>query len=151
MKFSSSLKVIFFLSLAANVFLVGYLIGDRSKGFMKHSMHGRYMMKEMMQGLSPESRAKVKPILRDSKHTLKSNMKQIHSHRQKIAEILVQEPLDTQMLKAQFDSIQHLSGTNIAQSQQAMYQALITLSLSERQAVAEHLKQPPRRRHRPHH
>lgn len=150
MKLSTSLKVILFVSLAANVFLIGYLIGESSHGFKRHSMHERHMMRAMLKDLSPETKQKVEPLLKTSKETFKNNKKQIRKHRQEIANLLMQESLDKEQLQSHFTAIQKLANEKISTSQQMMYEAILHLSPQERKAIAEHLQKHPRKKYRRH-
>lgn len=148
MKLSNGIKLTLVISLVLNVFLIGYLAGGYARPFHKPMTHERIMLKELFKGIPAETREKLKPEIKQTKQQLKSNMRLIRESRQAIAGILETDPLDTLALKAEFKKIQDLSHENIAISQNSLYQAIQSLSVEERKALAQRMKQKDKWRNR---
>ncbi|MGE4348288.1 MAG: periplasmic heavy metal sensor [Candidatus Berkiella sp.] len=148
MRIPHSLKIIFFLSIVLNVFLIGYVIGGK-KTFPFHRPMHEPIFFEALKDLPKESKKRLKQSFHESREKLKENRAKIKNERQEIAILLVKDPIDEAKIKAHLKAIQKLANESLSISQDSLLDALLAATPEERKQIAENLSKNKRfdRRH----
>ena len=127
MRIPHSLKIIFFLSIVLNVFLIGYVIGGKKTFPFHRPMH------------EPIFFEALKDLPKESKKRLKNNREKMKKERQEIAALLKKEPIDEAKIKAHLQVIQKIANENLSISQDSLLDALLAATPEERKQIAENL------------
>ena len=138
MRIPHSLKIIFFLSIVLNVFLIGYVIGGK-KTFPFHRPMHEPIFFEALKDLPKESKKRLKQSFHESREKLKNNREKMKKERQEIAALLKKEPIDEAKIKAHLQVIQKIANENLSISQYSLLDALLAATPEERKQIAENL------------
>lgn len=128
------LVTLFFISMAINLFVVGYFIGTRpnvsqpplTTSLSTHDISG------VFKNLTPENLAQIKTLMKKQQEEMIANQAQIIQIRLQIAQVLMQESLNQQLLSNLFEKTNQLTSRNISLAQQTLYQTLLQLPTNER-------------------
>lgn len=129
-----------FISLALNIFIIGYFFGNfpnKSKLDSLSTIPMTQEMKDLTKYLPAEDRKQMNALIIKQQKEIIANQEAIRQVRIKIGQLLQQEPLDKQQLGVLFEKLYELSSVNIGLAQQTIYQTLIQLPLAERIKVGK--------------
>jgi len=139
------------LSLATNVFFIGFAIGKRVLGPGGQQMSGPppdagLNVRSLNQYLSQEEKTAARELLAENRRTLREKAKQIRRNEREIRRLLVAETIDSDQLSKLLDSHAKLMSETRLTTRRLVLEFVATLDVETRRAVAEDLFKPPRRR-----
>lgn len=141
---SKALIIVIVMSLALNLFLVGYLFGDKTRGHFKRPPHFGFSMKDKLNELSPERQEQMRPYLKQTKKQLRQNKRNMHQHRKALEELFSKENINEEAIKHHFMQLQILSNNSIMLTQENMLQIMQQLTPDERKKMMQkHQPHPP--------
>lgn len=135
-----------FLSLGVNIFIGGYLIGEKSHVWPHKKSSEEMVLRGMLRELPQESRKALGPMIQNSKKISRENREKIIQARRLLLEQMSKPELDKQKLKETMDTIEQLSVENLSIAQNILYETIIHASFEERLKLIEAFK---RHRHAP--
>lgn len=127
-----------FISLAVNIFIVGYFIGhtpNKSDQVVSSALGNE--MKGIFKDIPLENRKQLGDMIKQQQLQILANQQKMKDLRLAMANVLVQEPLDKPKLGLLFEKMAEYSSQNVALSQQTLFQTFIQLSLADRIKVAK--------------
>ncbi len=139
------------LSLAANVFFVGFAIGKRVLGPSRQQLSGPpsdagLNVRSLNQYLSQEEKTAARELLAENRRTLREKTSQIRRNERQIRDLLVADTVDSVQLSGLLDSHEKLMSETRLTTRRLVLEFVATLDVETRRAVAEDLFKPPRRR-----
>lgn len=137
------LYTILILSVATNIFVVGYFMGHKPQSPMTEAASAAPLaqqdMKGIYQALPEENKKKLADYIKQRQQEIIINQNQIRQIRLQIAQVLVQEPLNEKLLGDLFEQTYELSIKNYNLAQRTTFQIMIKLPKAEREKVAKAL------------
>ena len=131
---SRNLKILFTLSFAVNLLLIGFLAGQAIKPQYKDKQHHI--------ALSEDSQKLLKETMRQSRKETHEDMQAMRAHKKELEAIIAQDPFD----KAQFITAMHNVSTikhNMAQKRIEKFADMMEdIPSEERKAVLKRLIKP---------
>lgn len=137
------LYAILILSVASNIFIIGYFMGHKPQSSVVDTAHtaplSQHEMKGIYQALPEENKKKMAEYIKQRQQEIVVNQNQIRQIRLQIAQVLVQEPLNEKLLGDLFEQTYELSIKNYNLAQRITFQIMIKLPKAEREKVAKAL------------
>jgi len=139
------------LSLAANVFFIGFAIGKRVLGPGREQLSGPppdagLNVRSLNQYLSQEEKTAARELLAENRRTLREKAIQIRENERQIRRFLVAGTIDPDELSKLLDRHEKLISETRLTTRRLVLEFVATLDVETRRAVAEDLFKPPRRR-----
>ena len=150
MKTNKLFVVLLVLSVALNLALVGFLIGQRVNqhgiAVMANPMH---LMPRWAHGLAPERRQALLPMLRQQRRDARAQLRAIRKAHMAVQQAVAAEDFDPAELTTSLMDLR----TRLGDSQQTSHDDFINfvsaLTAKERQDLAQQLRRPKGPRHHP--
>lgn len=135
------LYLILFLSVASNIFVIGYFMGHQPQNVPEPASNAPVTqdMKGMYKVLPEENKKKLSQFMKEQQQAIAINQNQIRQVRLQIAQVLAQDPLNEKLLSELFEQTYQLSIKNFALAQKSLFQIMIKLPPAERVKVAKAL------------
>lgn len=135
------LYLILFLSVASNIFVIGYFMGHQPPQITTEPATAPMAqdMKGMYKVLPEENKKKLSQFMKEQQQEIGINQNQIRQVRLQIAQVLAAEPLNEKLLAELFEQTYQLSIKNFALAQKTLFQIMIKLPPQERAKVAKAL------------
>ncbi|HRE32944.1 MAG TPA: periplasmic heavy metal sensor [Candidatus Berkiella sp.] len=129
------------LSVASNIFIVGYFIGHQPQAAVEpvNTAALTQEMKGIYKTLPEENQKKLSDFMKEQQQEIIINQNQIRQIRLQIAQVLAQEPLNEKLLGNLFEQTYQLSIKNFALAQKTTFQIMLKLPQQERIKVAKAL------------
>ena len=139
-----SLRIVFALSLLANVLLLGFLIGGLPHRFGRESREER--LDAVLRQLPAPTQTQFRELMEQNRAADDARREQIRAAREQTIEILLAEPFDASAYDAAVAKIDELRGQGSRQMAMTVKDVAADLNLEQRRILAELLKGPPDRR-----
>ena len=139
-----SLRIVFALSLLANVLLLGFLIGGLPHRFGRESREER--LDAVLRQLPAPTQAQFRELMEQNRAADDARREQIRAAREQTIAILLAEPFDASAYDAAVAKIDELRGQGSRQMAMTVKDVAADLNLEQRRILAELLKGPPDRR-----
>lgn len=138
------------LSIAVNIFVVGFAIGKRVIGPPSGREAGAppgggLNMRSLGRYLSHEERRAARELLAENRNIMRAKGKEIRQNERAIRQILMAETVDVEGLAAHIDRQQMLIRDTQLTMQRALLEFVATLDVETRRKVAKDLFRHPRR------
>ena len=139
------------LSLAANVFFIGFGLGKRVLGPNREQVSGPppdagLNVRSLNKYLSEEEKTAARDLLTENRQKLREKSKQIHQNERLIRGLLTADTVDPNKLSALLDSHEKLMSETRSTTRRLVLEFVAKLDVETRRAVAEDLFKPHRRR-----
>ncbi|MBI2791774.1 MAG: periplasmic heavy metal sensor [Gammaproteobacteria bacterium] len=131
------LSIFLFCSIALNIFIGGYFIGNSINKPEGVANALDQDMKSVFKSLPLENRKQLGDMVKQQQLQILANQQKMRDIRLDIAKELVQEPLDKQKLGILFEKMAQYSSQNVSLAQQSIFQTFTQLSLQDRMKVAK--------------
>lgn len=135
---TKKLYFILFVSVALNIFIIGYVVRD-----FAHKPEWPQSTTPIPQGvfksLPDQNQGALADSIKKQQQEITKNHHEILKLRLEIARILSQDPLDQHQLAFLFEKMSQLSNRNMTLAQQGLYQTLIQLPKTQRLKIAKAL------------
>ncbi len=138
---SKWLYLILILSVASNIFVIGYFMGHKPSIAIESASTAPITqdMKGMYKALPEENKKKLGEFVKQQQQEIMINQNQIRQIRLQIAQVLMQEPLNEKLLGELFEQSFQLSIKNLSLSQKTTFQLMLKLPQAERAKIAKAL------------
>lgn len=137
------LYVFLALSVASNIFVIGYFAGHKPQNpLIAEPVPTPPLtqdMKGMYKALPEENKQKLKEFMKQQQQEIMINQNQIRQIRLQIAQVLAQEPLNEKLLSDLFEQTHDLTIKNFNLSQKTTFQIILLLPQAERMKIAKAL------------
>jgi len=138
------------LSLAANVFFVGFAIGKRVIGPEPihggpPGVYGGLNMRTLGRYLSPAEKEAARELLKNSRRNLRENAGLIRRSERQLRSLLLAEKVDPQEVARALDAHEKLVSETHLANRRLVLEFVATLDVETRRAVANDLFKPRRR------
>lgn len=137
------LYLILILSVASNIFVIGYFMGHKPSVSIEPTTAApapiTQDMKGMYKALPEENQKKLSEFMKQQQQEIMINQNQIRQIRLQIAQVLMQEPLNEKILSDLFEQSYQLSIKNFNLSQKTIFQIMLKLPQAERVKIAKAL------------
>lgn len=140
MKQKNIIYFILFVSIAANIFIGGYLIGHNAQSLYKKNTHHDMVFKGMIKELPSDSKRTLGTIIKKSKSESRQNRIQIYKERQKLLELMSEPTLQEEQVKKSLDLIENLSVNNLKIAQNVLYEVITNASFEDRLKMVDAIK-----------
>lgn len=145
MKQKNIIYFILFLSISANIFIGGYLIGHNAHSFYKKKPHHDMVFKGMIKELPSESKKTLGTIIKKSKSESRENRRQIYIERQRLLELMSEPNLQEEQIKQSLDLIESHSVNNLKIAQNVLYEVITNASFEDRLKMVDAIKKRKQR------
>jgi uncharacterized membrane protein len=137
-----TLKVVFLISLIANVLLVGVLFGALPRRFgERHDFRDR--LRSDVEKLPEPARARLRENIEQRRKTDEPALAEIRRAREEALRIIAAEPFDEAAYDRQVDRISELRRALFKRMSDQMKETIKALPPDQRKAVADLFKRPP--------
>lgn len=136
------------VSLGANFFLAGYLVGQKPKSPHDVKSAEEQPLKGILKELPVLSQKQLAPMIKNSKETSLNNKRELHLARKKLFELMSTPELNKKAIKETMDTMQRLSSDNLEISQALLYEAITHASFENRLKMVDAMKRKAHRSHR---
>lgn len=127
-----------FVSVALNIFIIGYIAGD----FIhkpEWPQSTAPIPQAVFENLPDQNQTALADLIKKQQQEIAFNHQKILKLRLEIAKILEQDQLDQRQLALLFEKMSQLSNRNMTLAQQGLYQTLIQLPKTQRLKIAKAL------------
>lgn len=150
-KFMKWMVVGLALSLAINVFFIGFAIGKRVLGPSQEQSSvpppdAGLNVRSLNQYLSQEEKTAARNLLSENRRNLREKANKIRQNESRIRSLLIADTVDPDTLSTLLDSHETLMSETRSTTRRLVLEFVATLDVETRRAVAEDLFKPPRRR-----
>jgi uncharacterized membrane protein len=135
------LYLILTLSVASNIFVIGYFMGHKPSVAIEPTSAAPITqdMKGMYKALPEENKKQLGEFVKQQQQEIMINQNQLRQIRLQIAQVLMQEPLNEKLLGDLFEQSYQLAIKNLSLSQKTTFQLMLKLPQAERAKIAKAL------------
>lgn len=145
---TKKLYFILLVSIALNIFIIGYIAGDfiHKPEWPQNSV---LIPQGVFKSLPEQNQKALAEAIKKQQQEIAANHNEILRLRLEIARTLAEDPLDQRQLSALFEKMSQLSNRNMTLAQQGLYQTLVQLPKAQRLKIAKALADSAQKSQRP--
>lgn len=144
---SRKIKIIFVISILANLLLLGVIGGHKLKHWSHHQEREAHMEKAL-KDVPAETAEKIKSTLDEMFRKHRQSRKQARQLRKETINLLTAEPFDKPAYQAKVEQMHHLREDMMRNFAREIAALAEGLTAQERKALGEILRHPPHKRYR---